>query len=36
MPAAPSIDNYYIGKGRVFWTPEADQVAPIQANASPR
>ena len=22
MPAAPSIDNYYIGKGRVFWTPE--------------
>ena len=23
MPAAPSIDNYYIGKGRVFWTPEA-------------
>lgn len=23
MPAAPSIDNYYIGKGKVFWTPEA-------------
>ena len=22
MPAAPSIDNYYIGKGRVLWTPE--------------
>ena len=22
MPAAPHIDNYYIGKGRVFWTPE--------------
>lgn len=23
MPAAPSIDNYYIGKGVVHWTPEA-------------
>ncbi len=23
MPAAPSIDNYYIGNGRVCWTPEA-------------
>ncbi len=22
MPAAPSIDNYYIGKGVVSWTPE--------------
>ena len=22
MPAAPHIDNYYIGKGKVFWTPE--------------
>ena len=22
MPAAPSIDNYYIGKGTVHWTPE--------------
>ena len=22
MPAAPSIDNYYIGKGKVFWTPD--------------
>ena len=22
MPAAPSIDNYYIGKGVVYWTPE--------------
>ncbi|HUF57552.1 MAG TPA: hypothetical protein VMM55_13435 [Thermohalobaculum sp.] len=23
MPAAPSIDNYYIGKGVVYWTPES-------------
>lgn len=22
MPAAPSIDNYYIGKGKLFWTPD--------------
>ena len=22
MPAAPSIDNYYIGKGVVYWTPD--------------
>ena len=22
MPAAPSINNYYIGKGIVYWTPE--------------
>lgn len=22
MPAAPHIDNYYIGKGVVYWTPE--------------
>ena len=22
MPAAPSIDNYYIGKGKVYWTPD--------------
>ncbi len=22
MPDAPSINNYYIGKGRVFWTPQ--------------
>lgn len=22
MPAAPSINNYYIGKGVLFWTPE--------------
>lgn len=22
MPAAPSIDNYYIGKGVVYWTPQ--------------
>ncbi len=22
MPATPSIKNYYIGKGKVFWTPD--------------
>ena len=22
MPAAPNINNYYIGKGKVYWTPD--------------